>query len=46
LQRLAALSPRALAVMHGSAFRGGCGKAIADLAAVINQLLGAPGRAC
>ena len=32
LQRLAALEPRTLAVMHGSSFRGDGRKAILDLA--------------
>lgn len=39
LQRLAALEPRTLAVMHGSSFRGDGRKAILDLAAVIRNLL-------
>lgn len=43
LQRLAALEPRTLAVMHGSSFRGDCRNAIRDLAAAIGELLGKPG---
>ncbi len=39
LDRLAALKPRTLAVMHGSSFRGDGGQAILDLAAVIKNLL-------
>jgi flavorubredoxin len=42
LQRLAALEPKMLAVMHGSSFRGDCRKAIVDLAAVIKDLLSKP----
>jgi len=42
LQRLAALEPRTLAVMHGSSFRGDGQKAILDLAAVIRDLLSKP----
>ncbi|MEO6026005.1 MAG: MBL fold metallo-hydrolase [Candidatus Binatia bacterium] len=40
LQRLAALEPRTLAVMHGSSFRGDGGNAIRHLAAVIAELIG------
>lgn len=39
LQRLAALAPRTLAVMHGSSFSGDGRKAIVDLAAVIRETL-------
>jgi len=39
LQRLAALEPRTLAVMHGSSFRGDGRTAVLDLAAVITELL-------
>ncbi len=39
LQRLAALEPRTLAVMHGSSFRGDGRTAILDLAAAIRELL-------
>ncbi len=42
LQRLAALKPAALAVMHGSSFQGDGQKAILDLAAVVRDLLGNP----
>lgn len=42
LQRLAALAPRTLALMHGSTFTGDGGKAIRDLAGVIKETLGAP----
>lgn len=41
-QRLAALKPITLAVMHGSSFRGDGRKAIIDLAAVIKDLLSTP----
>lgn len=44
LRRLAALEPRTLALMHGSAFRGDGRKAILDLAIVINEALGNPER--
>jgi flavorubredoxin len=40
LQRLAALEPRTLALMHGSTFRGDGRKAILDLAMVIEETLG------
>lgn len=40
LQRLAGLSPRTLAVMHGSSFRGDGGSEIRELAVVIKELLG------
>lgn len=42
LQRLAALEPKTLAVMHGSSFRGDGRKAILDLAAVLKDLLSQP----
>jgi flavorubredoxin len=42
LQRLAALEPRTLAVMHGSSFRGDGRKAILDLATVIKEILSKP----
>src|SRR5262245_14263275 len=45
LQRLAALNPRTLAVMHGSSFRGDGRKALLHLAAVMNDLLGKGDRA-
>ena len=41
LRRLAALRPRTLALMHGSAFRGDGDKAILELASIIKQTLGA-----
>ena len=41
LRRLAALEPRTLALMHGSSFRGDGRTAILDLAAVIQEILGA-----
>lgn len=40
LQRLAALSPRTLAIMHGSSFRGDGGGALRALAATIAELYG------
>jgi hypothetical protein len=40
LRRLAALKPRTLATMHGSAFRGDGERAMLDLAAVITDVLG------
>ena len=40
LQRLAALEPRTLAVMHGSSFRGDGGRALRGLAGVIGEVLG------
>jgi flavorubredoxin len=43
LQRLAALEPRTLAVMHGSSYRGDGGTAIRHLARVIGELLGGQG---
>jgi len=36
IERLAALEPATLACMHGSAFRGACGKALLDFATEIN----------
>jgi flavorubredoxin len=42
LQRLAALQPRFLAVMHGSSFEGDGHAAILDLAVIIRDLLGKP----
>lgn len=41
LQRLAELSPRTLAIMHGSSFQGDGAKALRDLAAGYDQLLSA-----
>lgn len=40
LRRLAALHPKTLALMHGSAFRGDGGQALLDLAAVTREILG------
>lgn len=40
LERLAALEPATLALMHGSSFRGECRKAIRDFAGVIESSLG------
>ncbi len=42
LQRLAALQPKFLAVMHGSSFEGHGQEAILDLAVAIRDLLGKP----
>lgn len=42
LERLAALRPKTLAVMHGSSFHGDGSKAILDLGAVIREILGKP----
>lgn len=44
MQRLAALEPLTLAVMHGSSFRGDGRAAIRDLAASIRDLLSEPER--
>jgi flavorubredoxin len=41
-QRLAALEPTTLAVMHGSSYRGDGRKAILDLAVVVRDLLSKP----
>jgi flavorubredoxin len=40
LQRLAALEPRTLAIMHGSSFEGDGGKAIRGLGGVLREVLG------
>ena len=40
LQRLAALGPKVLAVMHGSSFRGDGARAVRDLAVIIKECLG------
>lgn len=45
LQRLAALEPQTLALMHGSSYRGDGRKAILELANVIRETLSAPGTA-
>ena len=42
LQRLAALKPRVLATMHGSAFRGDGAQALHDFAQVVREVLGTP----
>jgi flavorubredoxin len=42
LQRLAALEPTTLAVMHGSSFHGDGRKAIGELASLIKEILGRP----
>jgi hypothetical protein len=42
LERLAALKPRFLAVMHGSSFEGNGQQAILDLAVAIRGFLGKP----
>ena len=42
LQRLAALAPRTLAIMHGSSFEGDGRGAILGLAGVLNDVLGKP----
>jgi hypothetical protein len=42
LERLADLSPRTLATMHGSSFSGDGGSEVRELAAVIKELLGKP----
>lgn len=44
LQRLAALAPRTLAIMHGSSFRGDGGRALRDLAVILAELLGGKGQ--
>jgi len=41
-QRLAALEPQTLAVMHGSSFRGDGRAAIVSLAEVIRETIGKP----
>ena len=43
LQRVAALEPKTLALMHGTSFQGDGGKAIRELAGVIKEILGKPG---
>ena len=40
LQELAALKPRTLAAMHGSAFVGDGGRALRDLAVVMREVYG------
>lgn len=41
-QRLADLSPRTLAIMHGSSFSGDAGPEIRELGTIIKELLGTP----
>jgi flavorubredoxin len=43
LRGLAALEPEMLAVMHGSSYRGPCGKLLTDLAGVIKENFDGPG---
>ncbi|HEX2329586.1 MAG TPA: MBL fold metallo-hydrolase [Candidatus Angelobacter sp.] len=40
INKLVALNPRTLAVMHGSSFRGDCGRALADLEAAYRDVFG------
>ena len=40
LQGLAELKPRTIAPMHGSAYAGGGGRALRDLAEVMREVLG------
>ncbi len=40
LDRLAALAPQTLAIMHGSTFKGDGGKALADLRVAMREVLG------
>lgn len=42
LHQLAALQPKALAVMHGSSFAGDCAGALRDLAVVMQEIYGEP----
>jgi hypothetical protein len=42
MEKLAALEPRVLAAMHGSAFVGDGGQALRASADVLERLLGAP----
>jgi flavorubredoxin len=42
LRELAALAPRTCATMHGSAFRGNGARALLDLSAVMQEVLGKP----
>jgi aspartate-semialdehyde dehydrogenase len=44
LQRLAALKPKTIAVMHGSSFSGNGEQALTDLASVMRQVLSGNGR--
>ncbi|HEY7353180.1 MAG TPA: hypothetical protein VH596_10490 [Terriglobales bacterium] len=40
LQKLAALTPKTLGIMHGSSFTGDCARALADLDQVLKELFG------
>ena len=40
LNRLAALQPKTIALMHGSSFSGDGGQALTDLASVMKEVLG------
>lgn len=40
LNKLAALNPRTLAIMHGSSFRGDCSRALTDLEAAYRDVFG------
>ncbi len=40
LNKLAALNPRTLAIMHGSSFRGDCSRALVDLEAAYRDVFG------
>lgn len=40
LKRLANLSPKTLAVMHGSSFTGDCGQVLCDLSEVLREIFG------
>jgi flavorubredoxin len=40
IERLAALEPSTLAIMHGSSYTGECGTALRDLSSVIKEILG------
>lgn len=42
LQKLAALEPKTLAVMHGSSFRGNCVQALGDLDQALKEIFGGP----
>ena len=42
LQKLAALKPKTLAVMHGSSFRGDCVRALGDLDQALKEVFGRP----
>ncbi|HVH05685.1 MAG TPA: hypothetical protein VNE71_06780, partial [Myxococcota bacterium] len=42
LQRLAALEPRVLAIMHGSTYRGNGGDAMRSFASVLREAIGPP----